>query len=215
MSNPMKAAMIVAAGIFVACGAIAAPCGTLPNTSVEVVVQEAPISMIQDITLEDLRVISAQVRWPPAHPVLGFYASTVGYAARSIEIHDTRLANGPGCLGFQLEADLVAVDRRIAIAKDLPGPPCRLRATVEHYRHHAAAASLALHRFASGLPAKIAPKFEQHLRSQPGTPKELRQYVDGLLDAAVERFMRSLVQVQDEVDTANEIRRLSAPCDET
>ena len=215
MTNPMKAAMIVAAGVFVSSGAIAAPCDTLSNTSVEVDLQEAPIDMIRDITLADLRAMSAQLRRQPAHPVLGFYAGTVGYAVRSIGVQDAPSANGPACPGLRLEADLIAVDRRIAIANDLAGSPCRLKAAVEHYRHHAAAASLALHRFASELPARLGPEIEQHIRSQPGTPQQLRQYIDTLLTGAVDSFTASLAQVQQEVDTESEIRRLSAPCDET
>ena len=86
---------------------------------------------------------------------------------------------------------------------------------MEHYRHHAAAASLALHRFASDLSARLGPEIEQHMRSQPGTPQQLRQYVDTLLDGAVNRFTASLAEVQQQVDTESEIRRLSAPCEET
>lgn len=209
MINLIKAATIVVAGVFVAFGAIAAPCGALSKTSVEVDVREAPITIVRDITLSDLRVMSARLPQQPAHAVLGFYAGTVGYAIRSIEVRDAR-----SCPNFQLDADLVAVDRRIAVANDLAGPPCRLRAAMEHYRHHAAAASLALHRFASNLPATLGPEIEQHIRSQPGTPEELRQYIDTLLDGAVDHFMTSLTQVQEGVDTESEIRRLSAPCDE-
>jgi hypothetical protein len=209
MIKLIKAATIVMAGVFVAFGALAAPCAALPNTSVEVDVREAPITMIRDITLSDVRVMSARLPRQPAHTVLGFYAGTVGYAIRSIEVLDAQ-----SCPNFQLDADLVVVNRRIAVANDLAGSPCRLRAAMEHYRHHAAAASLALHRFASNLPATLGPEIEQHIRSQPGTPEELRQYIDSLLDGAVDRFTTSLTQVQEGVDTESEIRRLSAPCDE-
>ena len=215
MISVIKAAVIVVGGVFVASGANAAPCSTLPSTAVEVDVQEARIVMIRDIASADLRAMSARVGRPSVHPVLGFYAGTVGYSVRSIEVQDAQSANGPACSGFRLEAALVAVDRRIAIAKDLAGSPCRLRAAVEHYTRHAAAASLALHRFATELPATLGPEIEQHIRSQPGTSEELRKFVDSLLDGAVDRFTASLAQVQQEVDTESEIRRLSAPCNET
>lgn len=216
MIKSVKIAILLLAGVFLASNnVVAAPCKKLPGTSVEVDVQEAPITMIGNMTLAGLGAMSARAPQLPGHAVLGFYAGTIGYAVRSIEVQDARSFKDPACLTFQLEADLVAVDRRIAIAKDLASSPCRLKAAVEHYRRHAAAASLALHRFASELPAQLGPEIQQHMRAQPGTPQELRRYVDTLLDGAVDRFTASLAQVQEDVDTESEIRRLSAPCDET
>lgn len=214
MTNPVRAGMIAMAGVLLATRAIAAPCGTL-EVSIEVDVQEAPIAMVRDVTLADLRAMSARLQRVPAHAVLGFYAGAVGYAVRSLEIGGAGSTEGTACPGFRLEADLVAVDRRIDIAKDLTRSPCRLRGAVEHYRHHANAASLALHRFAVGLPSKLGPEIREHIRSQPGTSQELRLYVDTLLDAAVDSFTNSLAEVHEKVDAGNEIQRLSAPCDET
>ena len=216
MINPMMTAIPVAAGVFmVACGAVAAPRGKAPNTSVEVGVQEAPIVMSRDFTLADLKAMSAQLRTSPAHPVLGFYAGTVGYALQSIEVLDAQSATRPACPGFRLAANIVVTDRRIEIANDLAGPPCQLKAAVEHYQHHAAAASTALHRFASELPAKLGPEIEQRIRLQPGTPQQLRNYIDALLSDAIDSFVASLSQVQQDVDTESETRQLSTPCDET
>jgi len=90
-----------------------------------------------------------------------------------------------------------------------------VRAVVEHYRHHAAAASLALHSFASKLPAELEAEIEQYILSRPVRPEELRQFVDVLLDGAVERFTTSLAEIQKEVDTKSEILRFFTPCDET
>ena len=78
MTTPIKAVVILMAGVFVTSGAIAAPCSTPLNTSVEVNVQEAPIIIARDITLADLRAISARLQRPPPHAVLGFYVGTVG-----------------------------------------------------------------------------------------------------------------------------------------
>lgn len=215
MISSIKVMTIAVVGLFVASTVNAAPCNRLLDISVEVKVRETPITMIGDITLADLRAMSAQLQRPARHAVLGFYAGTVGYAVRSIEVLDAQSSNGPACPAFRLEADLVAVDRRIAIAQDLAGSPCRLRAAVEHYRRHAAAASLALHRFASELPAQLVPEIQQYMRSHPGPSQELRQHVDMLLKNAVDRFTASVAQVQQEVDTESEIHRLSAPCSET
>ncbi len=212
MKNPMML-MIVGAAAFAATEAFATPCARRPNISVEVNVQEAPIAITQNIALEDLRAVSARLRQLPAHPVLGFYAGTLGYTLSGIEAADAQSGSAPACPDFRLKADLVAVDRRIAIASDLVGSPCRLRAALDHYRHHAGAASLALHRFAAGLQTKLELEIEQHIQSQQGAPDELRQYVNSLLDAALGSFSASLPQLQRNVDTRDEVQRLSAPCD--
>ena len=208
MINPMTA-MIVAAATLITTGASAGPCAGQPSISVEVNVQEAPITIVQDIPLESMRAVSAQLPQQPAHPVLGFYAGTIGYVLRAYEIS----SDSSACPGFSLKADLVAVDRRIAVASDLVGSHCRFKAALDHYQHHAAAASLALHRFASELPAKLSPEIEEYIQARQLTSGEARHYADTLLDTAVGNLSASLPQVQKNVDTKDEIQRLSAPCD--
>jgi hypothetical protein len=215
MTKSTKAAMLLTVAMFVAPQAIAGTCDTSSTASVEVDVQEAPITLVHDLKLADLRALSARIGRPPAHAVLGYYAGTVGYTVRSIELQNTRAPDGQMCIGLRFDAALIAVDRRIAVANDLEGSPCRVRAVIDHYRHHAAAASLALQSFASKLPAELEAEIKQHIRSRPGAPEELRQFIDGLLDGAVERFTTSLAEVQQGVDTESEIRRLSTPCDQT
>jgi hypothetical protein len=207
--------MIVVGALFAVSGAIAEPCVRQPNTSVEIAVQEAPIVIMRDIPLAYLRAISTRLRRQPAHPVLGFYAGIVGYKLDSLNVGSAPSANDPVCLTFQLKAELVVVDRRVAVASDLDGSPCRLRAALEHYRHHAAAASLALHRFAAELQVKLGPEIERHMQLQPSTPEALHQYINVILDDNVGIFNDSLLQVQKDVDTESEIRDLSAPCDRT
>ena len=209
MTNLILPMVVVAAAAFATTRASAAPCAGPTNISVEINVQEAPITIVQDIPLENLRAVSARLPQQPAHPVLGFYAGTIGYALRGIEAS----SGGSACPAFRLKADLVAVDRRIAIASDLVASPCRSRAALDHYRHHAAAASVALHRFASELPAKLTPKIEQYIGLQQRTSDESRQYADTILDAAVGDLSTSLPQVQKNVDTKDEIQRLSDSCD--
>lgn len=201
--------IIVVAATITATGTGAASCKKSPEISVELNVQEAAINIVQDISLESLRTASARFSQHPAHAVLGFYAGTIGYVLNVFEISPGET----GCLGFRLKADLMAVDRRIAIASDLVSSPCRLRAALDHYRHHAAAASLALHRFAAELPAKLSLEIEQYIQARQPTPNEARQNVDALLDAAVGNLTASLPQVQKSVDTADEIQSLSTSCD--
>jgi hypothetical protein len=201
--------MIVAAAAFATTGVSAATCAGPTNISVEINVQEAPITIVRDIPLENLRAVSARLPQQPTHLVLGFYAGTIGYVLRDIEMS----SDGPACLGFWLKADLVAVDRRIAIASYLVASPCRARAALDHYRHHAAAASVALHRFASELPANLRLEIEQYIQLQKLTSGAARQYADALLDAAVGDLSASLHQAQKKVDTEVAIQRLSASCD--
>ena len=109
---------------------------------------------------------------------------------------------------------MVVVDRRIAVASDLAGLPCPQRAALDHYRRHAAAASLALRGFAADLQVRLGAEIAGWLRSRSRTSAELRELTDRLFDAALGTFNASLPQVQRTVETKDEIERLSAPCDE-
>ena len=211
MINSMKS-MIVVGGLFVVSGAIADPCENQEKTAVEVTVLEAPIVFMQDITRADLEAMSARLKRQPAHQVLGFYAGIVGYKVDSLNVNGLQSANGPACLMVQLKAELVVVDRRIAVASDLNGSPCQLRAALEHYQHHAATASLALHRFAADLQGELRSEIDVRTRYQAGTAAEFRQYIDKFLDDEVDTFSDSLLQVQKDTDTESEIRGLAASC---
>ncbi len=149
MIQAIKAVLVIVAGLIAASETVAAPCASRSLAIVEVDVQEAPVVMHGEFRLTELRAMSAQLRRPPIHPVLGFYAGTVGYTLRSVDVRDVPSeTTGQAYPHIIIQAGLIAVDRRIAIAGDLSASPCRLRAAVEHYHHHAMAASLALHRFA-------------------------------------------------------------------
>ena len=217
----LQAAFVFIVIVMAGLEARAAACDRGAAITVEVGVGEAPLILHEDISRSELQEMSAQLRRPPVHPVLGFYAGTIGYALRRMDV----LAEAPptmdarSCPQLDVQAELVAIDRRIVVASDLSAVPCRLRAAIEHYRHHAAAASLALHQFASGLPSKLKSELDRYVRSHPGSfPADqfnLRQYVDGLLEHAVKTFSASLADIQANVDSPDEIRALSVPCGDT
>lgn len=219
----MKIAQVVLVAVATIVGASAAHaavCLPVP-TAFKIDVREAPIVMHGELGLAELKAMSAQLRRSPPHEVLGFYVGTVGYALEAIEVVTWPSAGSadPACPRLEIQAELVVVDRRIAVASDLSTTPCRLRAAVEHYRRHAAAASRALHQFATELPRVLGPEVDRYLRSRPGAPQpddaDVRRYVGGLLDHAVEVFSASLGKVQADVDTPDEVRKLSAPCGNT
>lgn len=213
MVQAIKATLVVAATLMMASQAAAAPCPGQSAPVVEVDVQEAPVTMYGELSLLELQAMSAQIRYAPAHPVLGFYTGTVGYALRGMDVQEVPSGiNGKSCPRLTIQADLVVVDRRVAVANDLSVSPCRLKAAVKHYRHHATAASLALHRFAAELPAKLGSEIEQHVQDGLDASQGLRRYVESLLDHAVESFSASLAHVQASVDTPGEVQSLLAPC---
>jgi len=221
MVNLAQAALVLIAVAVALPGAEAATCERRPAVAVEVGVREAPIIALDDLSLSDLQEMSAQSKRRPAHPVLGFYTGTVGYALRRVDIISEALLT-PGarpCPQLDIQAELVAVDRRIAVANDLSAVPCRLWAAAEHYQHHAAAASLALHQFASKFSRQLELEMNQYLRHHAGMSQAqlpvLRQYVSSFLDRAVATFSGALVGIQASVDTHQEIQSLSASCSDT
>lgn len=207
MVNIRHAAFVLIAFVVAASGAEAATCDQPPAVAIEVDVHEAPIIKLDNLSISDLQGMSARLKHRSAYPVLGFYTGTVGYALPRVDI----LSDAPPtpdvkpCPQLVIQAELSAVDWRIAVASDLSAVACRLRAAAEHYRNHAAAASVALHRFASELPNRLGPEINQYLRGHAGLFEaqlpDLRQHVSSLLELTVATFSASLAGVQASVDT--------------
>lgn len=199
----------------------AAGCGSRGPASVEVAVREAPLSVRTDFSLAELGGMSVQLSREVRHPVLGLYSMSVGYMLRRVAVDalPPSRTGGPPCLHVVVQAELVATDQRIEVGRDLLGDPCRLRAAIAHYGHHAAAASRALERFAAQLPHGLEPQMDRYVAGhsvRPGAEDAaLRSYVGDLLDQAVGTFIASLLDVQSDVDTAEEARILAMPCSDT
>lgn len=212
---PMLAAFVIAST------ANAAACDGPTPSVIEVTVREAPLSINEDLSLAELRAMAAQSSQPFIHPVLGFYRGSIGYVLQRMDLRaEPSQADGKQpCPRAETEAELVGVDRRVEVASDLSGAPCRLQAAVAHYGRHAAAASLALHQFAAELPPALGSEIDRYVRSRPARSQaredDLRCYVGDLLDHAVERFTASLMNVQAGVDSPREIRSLTVPCGDT
>lgn len=217
MLKAILATLVLMPACIAASEAFAAPCDRQkPATAIEIDVQEAPVAIHGEFSLAELEAMADQFRRPAAHPVLGFYAGTVGYTLRSLSIQDaSSRTDSETCPRLSVEASLVAVDRRIAVARDLSAFPCRFRIAMEHYRHHTAAASLALDRFASELPGRLGPEIQRYAQTHSGSLQEIHLHVEGLLDGAVKAFSASLAQVQADVDSVDEVQKLSAPCSDT
>lgn len=220
----MKSAQVVLpmlAAVVAASAANAAACDRLTQAAVEVTVHEAPLSINEALSLAELRAMAAQSSQPFIHPVLGFYSGSVGYVLQRMDVRaGPSQADGKRpCPRVETQAELVAIDRRVVIARDLSGVPCRFQAAVAHYGRHAAVASLALHQFAAELPRALGAEIDRYVRSRPAWSQaqeaDLRRYVGDLLDHAVETFTASLVNVQAGVDSPGEIRGLTVPCGDT
>lgn len=218
MLGPILVRLLVAAASIPA--AETGGCGGSSPVSLEVAVSQAPLSVRTDFTLADLSRMAVQLSRRPPHPVLGFYSGTVGYALPRIEVDAVPLGrDSQPCPRVKVWTELVVTDRRIEIGSDLLGDPCRFRAALAHYRHHADAASLALERFAAALPAKLAPEIERYVACHPVRPgpddAALLDYVGRLLDQAVGAFSASLTAVQADMDTPQEAHALTASCGDT
>ena len=196
-----------------------AACSSASVVLAEIAVREAPLVTQRTLTLADLRAMAAQLGRRVVHPVLGLYSGTIGYAVRDVEVTVSPPAaqRDAMCPGVHIRADLIVADRRIVVASDLSSTPCLLKAALDHYRRHASAAQVALQRFASALPGAIGPEVDRHMRERSNMPRDggqdLRDYVGALLDRAVADFTASLAEVQAEVDSPEEVRRLTTPCE--
>lgn len=184
-------------------------------TSVGITVQQAPLSVRTDFSLTELNTMPMQRSQAFRHPVLGLYASRVGYRLTDVSILPQ--ADGGRCPRIRVQAELVAVDRRIEIGSDLLSDPCRFDAALAHYRRHATTASLALQQFAIVLPRQLQPQVNHYIASYPVRPATddaaLRNHVSRLLDESVDAFSRSLGPIQADVDSPGEVRSLVTACD--
>jgi hypothetical protein len=197
-----------------------AACGPLAVAAIDVAVREVPLVTQQDLSLADLQAMAAQLGRAAAHPVLGLYIGTVGYAVRDVDVSAKAPASQgkASCPQVRIRADLVVVDRRIVVASDLSSTPCLFAAALDHYQRHAAAAHVALQEFASALPGALGPGIDAYVRNRivrEGDDPDLRAYLDRLLDRSVATFMASLAEVQAGVDSPDQVRRLTTPCEAT
>lgn len=206
--------IVVLAAAMPVSAAAAGKCGG--STSVEVAVHQAPLSVRTDFSFADLSGISAQLSQKPPHPVLGFYKGSVGYVLHSVDVDAAPQRDGERCPRVRVQAGLVATDRQIEIGKELQRYPCRFHAVLAHYRHHAAAAALALESFALSLPPKLQSEIDVYVAGHPvrsgASIAALRSYIGELLDRAVGIFSRSLTSIQAGVDTPQEVRALVTSC---
>jgi len=169
--------------------------------------------------LSELETASSLVVPVAKHPALGFSGMTVGYA-RPLIIIDAVPGPETGrlpCPRVGVKTELVVTDQRLEIARDLR--LCQVPAVIAHYRRHAAAASLALHRFATELSPRLEEQVEFYLRenslSTGADIAELQDYLDESLDQALGAFIVSVPDFQQVVDTPAEIRALNEPCSST
>ncbi len=201
--------------------AYAASCVPSIGTLVQVGVTEAPIAIVERFSLADLDAMSAQAGQARNHPALGFYIGSVGFVLRRATMLSERMTRegALACPRLEVEAELVAVERAIAIASDLKNTECLRRAALEHYNRHAGAASAALHQLAAGLQNRLGPRIDQYLMgrssSVPARGERLHAYIESLMDEAVAAFTSSLREVQSAVDTPAEVRMFVASCQDT
>ena len=183
--------------------------------------KEQPLTIRRDLSLATLKDMSRQVQHRSAHAALGFYTGSVGFLPPEIEVRTGRpvgTGRSVSCSHLEIRTELVALDRQIAVASDLRGSPCRLRAATAHYERHAEVASQALRRFAAELPMTLGPEVDRYVRSRSPPPPlgddRLRGVVEDLLTRSVARFTANLAVLQEAADTPDEVRSL-VPCDDT
>lgn len=180
---------------------------------VEVAVRQAPLSVRMDFSLADLSAMSARLSRQPPHPALGFYQGSVGYG---LHVATGSTGTPSPCPRVEVQAQLVAVERRIEVGSELRDRPCEFQAAVAHYRHHADAASAALRAFATDLAGRLEREVRRDLRSHPLQSEKdvafLKGRISVFLDASLAAFSRSLTAVEAEVDTPREVHALSVDC---
>lgn len=213
-------ALLLLVGVLASAPAGAFSCEGLAPTVFVVSIREQPIIMQQNLSLATLNALSARAQHRSAHAALGFYAGTVGFAPLRMTVlpgQPVAAHRRVACPHLEVRSELVAVERRIAIASDLLRMPCLHRAATAHYQRHAEAASRALRRFAAGLPAALGPEVDRFIRSSHvplRTPDDgLHAFIIDLLTRSMATFSESLPAVQDDVDSPAEVRSL-APCDD-
>ena len=145
----------------------AAQCSSFGQIAVRVAVHEPPVLVKMSFDHLELSAISWRRTSVAKHPAFGFYRLNVGYAQPRIAME---ASSGPGigpvlCSSVAVDAELVVTDQQIEIARDLT--PCQVPAVISHYRGHAAAVSLALHRFAADLVPDLKRQVASYLGAHP------------------------------------------------
>ena len=121
-----------------------AACPGRPPLTVQFAAERERVALSADLSLSELRSLSAQSGQVPPHMVLGFSTSSFHYAVQTT-IEEERTCGEP----VVVRLTLVLKDRQIAVAREVMDHYCLRDAALAHYHRHAEADNEAFTRLAA------------------------------------------------------------------
>ncbi len=174
-----------------------------------VLAEHHPPTIQFSYSLDQLRAMAAEVGHQGAHPPLGFYVGTFGYA---VDVRE-QAARVPGCAAtMQVQVSLILHERVIEVGV---GGPCQTDGVASHYLLHGAQDDRLLSQYAALARARLdaARALGLLAASKSGSGGDaLTATVRSIMDELLEPFDADRKQAFASADTAEELARLRATC---
>jgi hypothetical protein len=187
-------------------------CTTLPSTRVFVTAGVEPAITGFKFSFAQLQQLSREVNRAGPHPPYGFYFGAIALSI-GIDIGNAAddLCQGP----VAIRVSLRLADRRIEVAQDLTGDPCRFPKIMAHYRHHAEADAAVFQRYSLKVAETLVDLSEAAFAGAYGAENP-RPDILRLTQTMIEPVLRALnadrEAAREAVDHPAEVRELEAAC---
>ena len=188
-------------------------CAGTVEAEVDILTGHGRVVTGTNFSLSELRAMATRSGRQGKHDPMGFYFAGFLYEL-SVDL-DTRSSNG--CLALaRVTVRASLTDRHIEIGRDLVNNACLFSLAHDHYERHAAADDVALARFASDLKQTSRNVLFPVLGGDVASVEEDRHRIDQAISPIIEQHLEKLGEARnrarDDVDSPEEVERLSTTC---
>lgn len=186
-----------------------AVCPYAPPLTVQLAAERETVAVSADLSLSELRSLSAQSGQAPPHTVLGFSISSFHYAVQTT-IENERRCGEPVVIRLMLVLD----KRRIAVAREVMGQDCLRDVALAHYRRHAEADDEAFTRLAERVGRRVSSTaFQTLLRTKGPSIPEVKRLLQSAVEGELPAYDKERRGVQATVDTPRQVATLENACE--
>ena len=192
---------------------VAAMCAQPPATEVHVVGHVEEVAVDSQISLGQLREMSAASSRRGKHSPFGFYFSAVVDAVTvHIRNDQQNVCSGP----VIINVTLTLTQRLIEIGRELKNGNCQFGTFVQHYRHHAEADAEIFHAYVGKINKTLQDAPLPMMVGQLGAPgvgnENIARMIRAIMNPVLDDMTVAQTKAPDAVDSPAEIQELTNAC---
>lgn len=185
-----------------------AACPGRPPLTVQLAAERERVALSADLSLSELRSLSARSGRALPHRVLGYSTSSFHYTVQTT-IGDERRCGEPVVVRLMLVLD----KRRITVAREVMDQDCLRDAALAHYHRHAEADSEAFTHLVTRVELKVSStSFQAALRNQDLGVSEVERRLRSAVEGELPAYDEERHAGQAAVDTPGQVAALEDAC---